>query len=54
MLTGTELAELDIHLENISEGFYTYYANKIAQKVEANQRATNISPILNKISLSSG
>ena len=54
MLTGTELAELDIHLENISEGFYTYYANKIAQKVEANQRATNISPILNKMFTAKG
>jgi hypothetical protein len=49
MLTGTELSELDIHLDNISEGFYTYYANKIAQKVEANQRATNIAPMIDKM-----
>jgi hypothetical protein len=49
MLTGTELSELDIHLDNISEGFYTYYANKIAQKVEANQRSTNIAPMIDKM-----
>ena len=49
MLTGTELSEIDIHLDNISEGFYTYYANKIAQKVEANQRATNIAPMIDKM-----
>ena len=54
MLTGTELSELDIHLDNISEGFYTYYANKIAQKVEANQRATNIAPMIDKMFTAKG
>ena len=54
MLTGSELAELDVHLENISEGFYTYYANKIAQKVEGNQRAVNIAPVLNKMFTAKG
>lgn len=54
MLTGSELAELDVHLENISEGFYTYYANKIAQKVEGNQRAVNVAPMLNKMFTTKG
>ena len=44
LLTGKELSELDVHLDNISEGFYTYYANKIAQKIEGNNRAVNVAP----------
>ena len=46
LLTGKELSELDVHLDNISEGFYTYYANKIAQKIEGNNRAVNVAPML--------
>ncbi len=54
MLTGTELAELDVHLDNIKEGFYTYYANKIAQRVEANNRAINTNPVFDKMFTAKG
>ncbi len=54
MLTGTELAELGVHLDNINEGFYTYYANKIAQRVEANNRAINTNPVFDKMFTAKG
>ena len=49
MLTGKELSQLDVYLDNMSEGFYTHFTNNIAQKVAANDRSTNMKPILDKM-----
>ncbi|MCP4439369.1 MAG: hypothetical protein GY810_10555, partial [Aureispira sp.] len=54
MLTGKELAELDVYLDNMSEGFYTHFTNNIAQKVAANDRSTSMKPILDKMFTAKG
>lgn len=48
-LSGTELNELEIHLKNIEDGFYTYAANKLAQRIEATDRAYKMKPIIDKV-----
>ncbi len=54
MLTGTELSQLDVYLDNMSEGFYTHFTNNIAQKVAANDRSVNMKPILDKMFTAKG
>jgi len=54
MLTGKELSQLDVYLDNMSEGFYTHFTNNIAQKVAANDRSTNMKPILDKMFTAKG
>ena len=48
-LSGTELEQLQVHLDNIADGIYTYSANKLAQRIEANTRAATITPVVNKV-----
>ncbi len=45
-LTGNQLMELEITLENINEGFYTHAANKLGQSI--NSRAQDIMPMIMK------
>ena len=48
-LSGTELEQLQVHLDNIADGIYTYSANKLAQRIEANTRAATVTPVVNKV-----
>lgn len=45
-LTGNQLMELEVTLENINEGFYTHAANKLGQSI--NSRAQDIMPMIMK------
>jgi len=45
-LTGNQLMELEFHLENINEGFYTHAANKLGQSI--NSRAQDMMPVIMK------
>ena len=48
-LSGNELKQLEIHLDNIEDGFYTHSANKLAQRIAATDRAFKMKPIVDNI-----
>jgi len=49
-LSGNQLKQLQIHLDNITDGIYTHPANVMAQRIEATTRAFTMKPILDKAS----
>ena len=48
-LTGKQLEEVIVHMNNINNGFYTYAANDLVRVIESNRRSKDVVPILSKL-----
>jgi hypothetical protein len=47
-LSGDQLLQLEVHLDNIKDGNYTHQANRLAQRIESNRRAENMKPVIDQ------
>jgi len=47
VLTGKQLQQAQIHIDNINNGFYTYAANDLARTIKSGKASRKIIPILN-------
>ncbi|MEJ6794606.1 MAG: hypothetical protein QNK68_06315 [Flavobacteriales bacterium] len=48
VLTGKQLQQAQIHIDNINNGFYTYAANDLARTIKSGKASRKITPVLNK------
>ena len=48
-LTGAQLEQFQIHVDNINNGFYTHKANVLMNIIQANQQSNEVVPILSKL-----
>jgi len=48
-LTGKELEEAIVNMDNINNGFYTYPANNLMRTIESNRASKNVIPIIKNI-----
>lgn len=48
-LTGKQLQDAIINMDNINNGFYTFPANTLMQTIESNKRSKEVVPILSKL-----
>lgn len=48
-LTGAQLEQFQIHVDNINNGFYTHKANVLMNSIQANQQSNEVVPILSKL-----
>mgnify|MGYP003647706956 CR=1 FL=1 len=49
-LTGSELLDTEVHIDNISEGYYTHPANVIKQKIVSIKRSSLMMPVVMRLS----
>jgi len=47
VLTGKQLQQAQIHIDNINNGFYTYAANDLARTIKSGKASRNVIPIIN-------
>ena len=48
-LTGKQLQDAIINMDNINNGFYTFPANTLMQTIESNKRSKEVVPIISKL-----
>jgi len=48
-LTGSQLEQFQIHVNNINNGFYTHKANVLMNTIQANKQSNEVVPILSKL-----
>lgn len=48
VLTGKQLEAVQIHIDNINNGFYTFAANDLARTIKSGKASRKITPILSK------
>ena len=48
-LTGKQLQDAIVNMDNINNGFYTFPANTLMQTIESNKRSKEVVPIISKL-----